>query len=436
MYDRKSELEEMLKDANKIPNEINITSIKKSVRKKVLRHRMIKVSRNIAASFLIVLSVFVAGVNISPTFAKAMSGIPLLSKLAEAVDFNEGYKDAVENNYMTEVGQVKETKFGKIKLAYYIADKKSAIFFFEAEDIKKGINKEELGVAVKTIKNTKTGEEVKDIGGMCPSFEKKYAAATIRAWPEDFAYPGHIELTVEISFDGKSELIDYDFSLKKPLKERVYNVNREIQVRKQKINIDKVTVYPTCTYVEYSEDNNNTMDLMNIDFYLVDKKGLERGSKRDITFYDTHGIMIASGYFALGDNISLVVNKVNLLPKDKREVIYDTKIKEFRDCDGVLEYIKIIDDKKTLKKYKGAKEDNEIWFSIDKPEMKGIGNSFSVIDEKTGKEMDTWIGVKWLVDRTVYTMPKSIENDKDKKVKLWREFPEYFEKPDIIIPLK
>ena len=116
--------------------------------------------------------------------------------------------------------------------------------------------------------------------------------------------------------------------------------------------------------------------------------------------------------------------------------MYNTKTKEFRDCDGVLEYINIIDDKKTLKKYKGAKEDNEIWFSIDKPEMKEIGNSFSVIDEKTGKELDTWLGVKWLVDRTVYTMPKSIENAKDGKVKLWREFPEYFEEPDIVIPLK
>ena len=436
MYDRKSELEEMLKDADNIPDELNITNIKKNVRKKVLRHRVIHISRNMAASILVVIGVFAAGVNISPTFAKAMAEIPLLSKLAEAVDFNEGYKDAVENNYMTEVGQIKETQFGKIKLSYYIADKKSAIFFFEAEDIKKGVKKEELGVAVKSIKNTKTGDMAKNIAGMCPTFEKKYAAATIREWPKDFSYPEHIELTVEVGVDEKSELITYDFSLKEPLEERVYNVNQEIIIREQKINIDKVTVYPTCTYVEYSEDNNNTMDLMNIDFHLEDKKGLERGSKRDITFYDDHGIMIASGYFALGDDIRLVVDRINLLPKNKREVIYNTKTKEFRDCDGTLEYIKIIDDKKTLKKYGKAKEDNEIWFSIDKPEMKGIGNSFLVIDEKNGKELDTWLGVKWLADRTVYTMPKSIEKDKDGKVKLWREFPEYFEEPNIVIPLK
>lgn len=222
----------------------------------------------------------------------------------------------------------------------------------------------------------------------------------------------------------------------KPLEERVYKVKKEIEVKKQKITIDKVTVYPTCTYIEYSEEKNNTMDLMNIDFYLVDKKGTKRGSKRTVTYGDDNGIMIASGYFALGDDINLVVDKVNLLPKDKRRVKYNTKTKEFMDSDGIMDNVQVVEDKKILKKYGYAKEENEIWFVIDMPEMKTVGNSFLQMDEETGEVLDTWFGVKWFEDQTIYTMPKSMERNSDGVVILEREFAEYFEEPDIRIPLK
>lgn len=436
MYDRKSELEMMLKEANEVPSEMNITNIKKTVRKKVFRHKILCVSRNIAATFVVVIMIFALGVNLSPTFAKAMSEIPLLNRLAKSVDFNEGYKDAVENNYMVKVGQVKETKFGKIKLSYYIADKKGAIFFFQAEDMKKGIDKKELCVAVDSIKNTDTGQEGKNVGALIPSFEKEYAAATLQTWPEGFAYPKNLELTVEINLGDEKEFITYHLTMAKPLEERVYKVKKEIEVKKQKITIDKVTVYPTCTYIEYSEEKNNTMDLLNIDFYLVDKKGTKRGSKRTVTYGDDNGIMIASGYFALGDDINLVVDKVNLLPKDKRRVRYNTKTKEFMDSDGIMDNVQVVEDKKILKKYGYAKEQNEIWFVIDMPEMKTVGNSFLQMDEETGEVLDTWFGVKWFEDQTIYTMPKAMERNSDGVVILEREFAEYFEEPDIRIPLK
>lgn len=436
MYDRKSELEMMLKEASEVPSEMNIANIKKTVRKKVFRHRILCVSRNIAATFVVAIIIFALGVNLSPTFAKAMSDIPLLNRLAKSVDFNEGYKDAVENNYMVKVGQVKETRFGKIKLSYYIADKKGAIFFFQAEDMKREIDKEELCVAVSSIKNTDTGQEEKNVGALIPSFEKEYAAATLRAWPKGFAYPKHLELTVEINLGDEAEFVTYNLTMENPLEERVYKVNKEIEVKKQKITIDKVTVYPTCTYIQYSEEKSNTMDLMGIDFYLVDEKGTKRGSKRTITYGDDNGIMIASGYFALGDNINLVVGKVNLLSKDKRRVRYNTKTKEFIDCDGVMDNVQVIQDKKILKKYGYAKEENEIWFSIDMPEMKAVGNSFLEMDEETGEVLDTWFGVKWFEDKTIYTMPKTMERNSNGEVILEREFPEYFENPEIRIPLK
>lgn len=437
MYNRKTEFKDIFSELDKIPTDIEMTNIKKTVKKKVFRHKIVSATRNVVVVFIALFAMFTVGVNVSPTFAKTVSEISFLKQLVQSVNFNEGYSDAIENEYMTKVDQVKETKFGDIRLSYYIADKKDMVFFFKAQNVKENIEKENLFIMISSIRNIDTGEEADEIGGVVPYFDGEYAVASLGMWPDGFEYPDNLEVVIQVGYNGDTELISFQLEMSEPLAERVYEVNKQIEHRGQKYTIDRVTIYPTCTYVEYSEDESNTMEIINIDFHLEDENGVERGEDRAVTIWDDNGIYIASGYFTLGNDISLILDDLWLLPKEKKMVTYNVKTKEFSDCDGKLEYVYILEDEELLEKYGGVVDKYEIPFLIDRSELKerGYNNSFSAIDEKTGEAL-TWCGTRWMEEITIYTMPKSVEKDEDGIVTLEREFAEYFDEPNIVIPVE
>jgi len=383
------------------------------------------------------ITMFVVGVNVSPTFAETVSKIGFLRQLAEVVNFNEGFKDAVENEYITEVNKVEKTSFADIELSYFIADEKNMVLFLKADNVKDDIDKNNMYVEFASIKNTDTGEFVEGIGGEIPSFDEEYVAVNMGLWPDGFEYPDNLEVTFEIGCSAGEELVSFNLEMPEPLEERVYEIHEEIEHRGQKITVRSVTVYPTCTYIEYSENPNNNMDILNIDFHLVDEKGVERGNERTYTYFDDNGMYIASGYFALEGDLSLVLDKLYLLPKEKRTVKYNVDTKEFSDCDGVLDYIRIIDESDSL--YQDyIIEDDVMVFTIDREDVKEsrFANSFSEMDSKTGEFLDTWIGTMWIEDETYHTMPNTVKVDEDREVTLYREYAEFFDEPNIVLPIK
>lgn len=436
MYNRMIEIEDLFNEIYELPSELEINNIKKSVKKRVYKHKIANISRNMVIIFLFLIVTFIIGINTSPTFANSMYKFEFLRKFIQAVDFNEGYRDAVANNCMIEVNQKRKTQFGDISLSYYIADEKDMLFFFEFENLDSKINKEESIIYLDSIKNMDNGDFSKDVGGIAASFEDEFIVASLGFWPENFEYPNNIEVTFNIECDNKYETISFILSLEEPLPAKVYEVNKPIEHRGQKYTIEKVTIYPTCTYIEYCEDESNSMEIVNIDFHLIDDEGIERGNDRQATMSDDNGIYIASGYFALGDNISLVLDELYLLPKDKKRVIYDTQSKTFRDKEGVLDYIRV--GKKNLSGHKQSFDKNDIPFVIDREDYqeKRYANSFLIVDDKTGECLDTWIEDRVYMDVVVSVFPKSIKNDEDGLITLERNFAEYYDNPNIVITIE
>lgn len=437
MYNRNEELNSLLNELNDLPENLHMDNIKKSVGRKVFVHRAVTTVRSMVVFFVFLMTAFIVGVNTVPVFAEAVSKVTFLRPLVEAVNFNEGYRDAIENEYITEVHQVKATQFGDIELAYFIADEKNMILFLKKDNIQENVNEEGMYVSIYSLKNTDTGEELQDIGGEIPSFDEEYVAISLGMWPDGFEYPEHLEVTVRIGCESGSELITYDLEMPEPLKARVYEMNELIEHRGQKITVDRVTVYPTCTYVEYSEDSDNDMDIIDIDFHLVDENGIERGQERMITYWDDNGMYIASGYFALEGDVSLVLDKLYLLPKEKRTVKYNMNTKEFHDCDGVLDYIRYLDESDPI--YQDYMKDEEvIGFVIEREDVQASCsiNQFSITESGNDESENPWFGELLIDDVVYYTMPKTIEVDENGEVTLYRQFAEYFDEPNIVIPVE
>jgi len=73
---------------------------------------------------------FVLLVNVSPTAAYAMSRVPGLDKLAEAVSFSRSLQDAVDNDYVQTIDQELLENGITVHLPYLIVDQKQLNIFY------------------------------------------------------------------------------------------------------------------------------------------------------------------------------------------------------------------------------------------------------------------------------------------------------------------
>lgn len=86
---RLDELNSMLDESMEIPEALNIDTIRRETKKRAFRHRVIAATRNVAVGVVIFMVVLTVGVNTSPVFATTVKDIPLIGKLAWAVDFRD-----------------------------------------------------------------------------------------------------------------------------------------------------------------------------------------------------------------------------------------------------------------------------------------------------------------------------------------------------------
>ena len=462
MYNRDLEFEEIWQEANTMPSEMEITAVRKTVKKRVFRHRIINTARNLSIFCVAALTVLIIGVNTSTAFAQTLSQIPFFKQLVDAVSFNEGYQDMVNNDALVPVGQTRETMFGDITLSYYVADTMRGVFFFEADHLNSGVQKDQLSIYITSVKNLDTGEEI-ECADNVPNFEDKYAVTDIDSWLE-IDYPKHLELTAHISHpEIGEEDISYQVDLEDPLPEKVFEVNKSFEVQGQKFYIEQVSLYPTCTTIQYREDENNSMDIITIDFHLVDKDGNERGERRTITRFDETGnstsITIAGGYFTLGDQISLVVDQLDLLPRNKRMVTFHKNTMEFTDEEGVLQNVYVLNDGKSISddiyekclieanRWEADDLISDIWengcipFLITGQSEKTIWNTFDIPEEDMNQyteeddDENLFWGTYTIDNLKIQKIPRGIQYDKDGNVRLVREFAEYYHQPDIVIPI-
>lgn len=333
----------------------DMNKIKKTVKRKARIHTAVTTARNLVLAMVLLCGITFVGINTSPTLAKAASKIPIIRYWILSTNEN-GIKEALENDCETIVNQTRSIKNGEITLSYVVADEANLIFAFEGnfKDKREG----SIQLQNVKIKNLDTGKTKDDFNHTFPFFDTKDTNSTtceIFRWLDTesgkWDFPDKIEITVDFdislktlnddnSKDGKydnySQTVSYIIDLKEPQPAREYAVNKNYKFNNQKMSVDRVVIFPTCTNIYYSWDDNNTDELMHIKFEMAKKDGSEVLGKSVTISGDELCQTIQSGYYSVNDDFSLSITSLYLLPKDKKDVAFDTKTYKLYDKYGEI----------------------------------------------------------------------------------------------------
>lgn len=296
---------------------------------------------------------FVLLVNTSTAFADSVSRIPVLSELADFVKLDKGLSNAIENDYVQEVGLTAWDGEKTLMLPYVLADERNLVLFFQLP--KDFVLEEEEWIMVDTKKmtDTATGEEIRDgfsygTGGMQEQSLKESSGYLMQRYnfierklPQAIAIEVELEVTryeqseaQQVSGESGTHITKsagtYSFQIdfnafKEP---KVYPVNREYTLKGQEVTVKEMTVYPTGTEVTFEFSKENSAWVRGIDIAL-DQDGIEMENTSGMitsTHDDEKGTMsifIDSNYFDKPKQQALLLSGVRILEKDREYLTID-----------------------------------------------------------------------------------------------------------------
>lgn len=304
-----------------------IPSLEKARRRRGRRRLLTRPLGSLAA----VIALFVILVNCSPTVAKAVSEIPVLGELAEAVRFSRSLTEAVEHEYVQQVDQTQTVNDITATVEYLIVDRKQLHVFFRMESGRGMKLKNDLYVTSRTLYGFFEGWSVKELEHDLLLFSLDFRGNSL---------PSEVDLTLMIYEDPGTEaeyfwqqqeaerkyLASMTFPLtfdpKFAAPGEIYELNRELILDGQRFTLTKLEVYPTCLYVHLEEDPDNTAWLSQLSFYVETGDGEQfrkpdvgivssgsEGSKSYLTY------RADSPWFYGSEQMKLVITGAALAPK-------------------------------------------------------------------------------------------------------------------------
>ncbi len=314
------------------------------------------VAKKIGIHSLAVACLFIVLVNVSPTFAYAMSHIPLLDKLAIAVNFSYSLSRAVDEEFVQVVGQSKTQDGITLTIEHLIVDKKELNIFFTIEG-ENGIGYR-VDPELTNLNDTKPGNLITWSSDTGSGIEKSTDLRHISFGFKDVIHsPLSVNMKVfEINNENVSEpveieggifdlennhtptdyltemtfILEFDPYFTEQL--RVYEVNKTFQLNEQSITIENLEVYPTQMQMSVlvSEDNTKHLNFLTFDLYNQDgdklegnKGGLVRSS--DLENPQKSIYYLESDFFDNSESITLVVTEAQWLDKSRESVKFDLK---------------------------------------------------------------------------------------------------------------
>lgn len=153
------------------------------------------------------------------------------------------------------------------------------------------------------------------------------------------------------------------------VKEKIYSINKTIDIENQNIFVDRLTVYPTASILNIRYDEDNTMKIFEIkDLKLSTLNSeYELGIGGLISFADGEfikNLCFESPYFEHNEQLYIKGSGIKALEKDKLEVVVDIENKRLvKSSISDLKLKKVSDGKGS---FLGNKNDYELEFECDK----------------------------------------------------------------------
>lgn len=289
-----------------------------------------KRKKNSIYSFIAAALLFIglfSSIRISPVFASYISEIPGMEKIVELIRDDKGRLAAVENKYYQELGVTSEMKDGlKVTLDGTIADEMGIVLYYTLHSEEKQKSMMIDKVKLRAVNGTALDEASISYGAPHESEEGQHS------------YSGEVEYFFEVPLTAKEYIIDIEvsgekyslpFTLKDFKKKKEYPINQTMELEGQKINVEKVIVYPLRIAVYLEADPKNKKQILNFDdLRIVDEKGEVWGKiSNGVTGIGENGakqeIYLQSNYFHEPKELYLVLNKAQAVNKDELYVVVD-----------------------------------------------------------------------------------------------------------------
>ncbi|MBH0167000.1 DUF4179 domain-containing protein [Fictibacillus sp. 7GRE50] len=385
MFEReKAQLNDLKKEYENIP--ISLDSIDQAIlsgfqkAKTEERKSRIKKKRSafgFIAAALLLIGLF-SSIKMSPALANYISELPGMEKIVSMIRDDKGRIAAVEKKYYQKQGVSDEKDGLKVTIDGTIADEMGMVLFYSIESKEKIKEVMFDDVKIRAKDGTALDEAYNSFGDVHSS-EKG-----------ETKFSGEIEYFFEVPIEAKEYIVDLkikdkNFTINLKLnefkKKKEYAVQQTMDLEGQKINIEKVTIYPLRAVVKLKMNDENEKYILQLDdLRLVDENnevwgnitnGITGSGDKDTE----REVYLQSNYFKEPKELYLVLNSAQAIDKENAVIVVDT------------EKMKILKQPNGNKLRNLRKEDGQLVFDLHtkKPFHSAI---FSTITDAQGKEIE------------------------------------------------
>ncbi|MDF2987953.1 MAG: hypothetical protein K0R50_3463 [Eubacterium sp.] len=365
--------------------------IKKGLEKGSTKKFTKRLKRVLGVFICILITVFIAGIRVSPAFAFNVAKIPGLNYLVEFVSMDKGLKAAVDHEYFLNIGKSVEKQNIKLTVKDVIVDNSGIIAFYSLEN--KG---DHVSPRIRAAKLTDA--EGKDLEMSSSYFftpnDGKVFEGKLEFYTNDDQkeIPENVVLKAQMIEEGKalSGTWEIPFSIDKsrlPGAEKVYAINKTIEIEGQKINFENIKIYPIKSILTISLDKSNSKKIFAFDdLKLIDDNGEEwervnSGFTGSNPGDDYQTLNFQSNYFYRPKELYIMGSSIRALDKDKCYFTVDTEKRKISyspyDLISLTDFI-ISKEKLSLE-------------AVINKEAKDISNNFQISNEaydSRGKKLE------------------------------------------------
>lgn len=354
--------EDLLTQAEQIPDELETRldrTIARAERRRWLKP-LIGVTGTAAA--------FVLLVNSSVTFALAVSRVPIVRELVEAVAFDPSLKAAVAHDYVQLVGDTYTKDGVTVTIEYLIADPMNVSVFYSLSDeqgrelelVPDLFDADGNSLPVSVSFGEERIEENESEKGLFDTIRSYLGLdkvqKTLYTWRLHASKEGVIQTQMQLKVevrnlghwkDAEWNAVDEPeaqesrapeamFTLDIPLtiepqflkSGRVFPVNQTVDVFGQKLTIDEIAIYPSNTRIIWHTDPENDAWLTYLPFYLTDEHGNRvdgirngiSGTGKD-RGYGGGTVWLDSAWYDTAEHLTLHLDDAAIVPKDQDTVL-------------------------------------------------------------------------------------------------------------------
>lgn len=348
---RKEEYQTLLAELETLPDELNGTEQRASIRKKTLQKKR-RLILTPVLGMAVCFTAFILLVNLSVPFASACGRVPWLRELAKAVALSPSLSAAVENEYVQPMG-LRETENGiTATIEYIIVDQKQLNIFFTLHSREYDNLSAEMPEFSEHQQCSVMGANFHQPPGTLLRYTLDYMdhdvpeeltiSFGVTTWEmPDFTYGAPTSNTnyeddmLEPREEPEAEILaKFTFTLQinphLTAKGEIVPVNADFTLGGQALRVTDVEIYPTHVRVNVAAEPENTAWLKDLEFYLEDEKGSrfepisngvtgsgEEDSPMIISYH------LESPYFADCQHLTLHITEALWLDKDMERVKVD-----------------------------------------------------------------------------------------------------------------